>query len=153
MQTTRKWILSICSNTLQHTSRDIEQVSPCVHTTGKTCWGLNIPKPQLHMKYPTRLYHYRPTSSRTANCFCRFAVATLSALTIPSEMSPYLYYCLRARTDNIIQRATGTTFKEISGSEMAETIIPIPPLNEQSKIIEKVTQLQEVISLIEKSLN
>ena len=84
MQTTRKWILSICSNTLQHTSRDIEQVSPCVHTTGKTCWGLNIPKPQLHMKYPTRLYHYRPTSSRTANCFCRFAVATLSALTIPS---------------------------------------------------------------------
>ena len=92
MQTTRKWILSICSNTLQHTSRDIEQVSPCVHTTGKTCWGLNIPKPQLHMKYPTRLYHYRPTSSRTANCFCRFAVATLSALTIPSEItyiSPY----------------------------------------------------------------
>ena len=69
------------------------------------------------------------------------------------SMSPYLYYCLRARTDNIIQRATGTTFKEISGSEMAETIIPIPPLNEQSKIIEKVTQLQEVISLIEKSLN
>ncbi len=28
--------------------------------------------------------------------------------------------------------------KEISGSEMAETIIPIPPLNEQSKIVEKV---------------
>ena len=69
------------------------------------------------------------------------------------SMSPYLYYSLKARTDNIIQRATGTTFKEISGSEMAETIIPIPPLDEQSKIVEKVTQLQEVISLIEKSLN
>lgn len=92
MQTTRKWILSICSNTLQHTSRDIEQVSPCVHTTGKICWGLNIPKPQLHMKYPTRIYYYRPTSSRTANCFCGFAVATLSDLTIPLEItyiSPY----------------------------------------------------------------
>ena len=69
------------------------------------------------------------------------------------SMSPYLYYSLKARTDNIIQRATGTTFKEISGSEMAETIIPIPPLNEQSKIVEKVTQLQEVISFIEKSLS
>ena len=69
------------------------------------------------------------------------------------SISPYLYYSLKARTDNIIQRATGTTFKEISGSEMAETIIPIPPLNEMSKIVEKVTQLQEVISLIEKSLN
>ena len=69
------------------------------------------------------------------------------------SMSPYLYYCLKARTDNIIQRATGTTFKEISGSEMAETIIPIPPINEQSRIVEKVTQLQEVISFIEKSLS
>ena len=69
------------------------------------------------------------------------------------SMSPYLYYCLKARTDNIIQRATGTTFKEISCSEMAETIIPIPPVNEQSGIVEKVTQLQEVISFIEKSLS
>ena len=34
-------------------------------------------------------------------------------------MSPYLFYCLKAITDDIIQRATGTTFKEISGSEMA----------------------------------
>lgn len=68
-------------------------------------------------------------------------------------MSPYLYYCLKARTDNIIQRATGTTFKEISGSEMAETIISLPPLKEQERIIEKVTQLLEGITVIEKSLN
>ena len=68
-------------------------------------------------------------------------------------MSPYLYYCLKARTDNIVQRATGTTFKEISGSEMAKTIIPLPPLNEQTRIFKKATQLLEVISAIEKSLS
>lgn len=68
-------------------------------------------------------------------------------------MSLYLFYCLKARTDDIVQRATGTTFKEISGSEMAETIIPLPPSNEQQRIFNKVTQLFEAITAIEKSLN
>lgn len=26
-------------------NNNIEQVSPCVHTTGKTCWGLATPSP------------------------------------------------------------------------------------------------------------
>ena len=69
------------------------------------------------------------------------------------DMSPYLYYCLKAKTDDIVQRATGTTFKEISGSEMAETIIPLPPINEQQRIFEKATRLFEVVSSIEKSLS
>ena len=69
-----------------------------------------------------------------------------------STMSPYLYYCLKARTSDIVQRATGTTFKEISGSEMAETIIPLPPINEQQRIFDKVMQLLEVLFAIEKSL-
>lgn len=68
-------------------------------------------------------------------------------------MSPYLFYCLKTRTDDIIQRATGTTFKEISGSEMAETIIPLPPIHEQQRIFKKATQLFEVITTIEKSLS
>ncbi|WP_107632090.1 restriction endonuclease subunit S [Agathobaculum massiliense] len=68
-------------------------------------------------------------------------------------MSPYLYYSLKARTDDIVQRATGTTFKEISGSEMAETIIPLPPIKEQKRVFEKVSQLFEIITAIEKSLN
>ena len=68
-------------------------------------------------------------------------------------MSPYLYYCLKARTDDIIQRATGTTFKEISGSEMAETIIPLPPIAEQKRIFEKATQMLNIITTIEKSLS
>ena len=70
-----------------------------------------------------------------------------------STMSPYLYYCLKARTSDIVRRATGTTFKEISGSEMAETIVPLPPINEQQRIFDKASQLLEVLSTIEKSLN
>ena len=51
------------------------------------------------------------------------------------SMSEYLYYCLKARTSDVEQRATGTTFKEISGSAMAETIIPLPPIAEQQRIV------------------
>lgn len=76
-----------------------------------------------------------------------------SVVPYDSAMSPYLFYCLKARRDDIVQRATGTTFKEISGSEMAETIIPLPPSNEQQRIFNKVTQLFEAITVIEKSLN
>ena len=70
-----------------------------------------------------------------------------------STMSPYLYYCLKARTSDIVRRATGTTFKEISSSEMAETIVPLPPINEQQRIFDKTSQLLEVLSTMEKSLN
>ena len=70
-----------------------------------------------------------------------------------TKMSTYLYYCLKARTENIVLRATGTTFKEISGSEMAETIVPLPPIEEQERISDKIIQLFTEISEIEKSLN
>ena len=60
-------------------------------------------------------------------------------------MSQYLYYCLKARTADIVQRATGTTFKEISGSQMAETIIPLPPLNEQKVIVSMISELIDMI--------
>lgn len=69
------------------------------------------------------------------------------------DMSQYLYFCLKARTNDIVLRATGTTFKEISGSEMAETIIPVPPLTEQKQICSKVRYLLNIISDIEKSLS
>ena len=68
------------------------------------------------------------------------------------SMSDCLYYCLKARTPDIIQRATGTTFKEISGSGMAETIIPLLQLNEQKRVFEKATQLLSILKSIERSL-
>lgn len=69
-----------------------------------------------------------------------------------ADMNQYLYFCLKARTDTIIQRATGTTFKEISGSQMAETIIPLPPLTEQIHIAQMIISIRNVITSIENSL-
>ena len=70
-----------------------------------------------------------------------------------SGMSEYLYYCLRRCTNDIIQRASGTTFKEISGSEMSETLVPISSLNEQKKIVNRISDLFAVINNVEASLN
>uniref|UniRef100_UPI0035A16F41 restriction endonuclease subunit S n=1 Tax=Glaesserella sp. TaxID=2094731 RepID=UPI0035A16F41 len=53
----------------------------------------------------------------------------------------YIYYCLIQLTPEIQSRASGTTFKEISGTEFGNTIIPLPPLNEQHRIVAKIEEL------------
>jgi type I restriction enzyme S subunit len=47
--------------------------------------------------------------------------------------------------DGIKKRASGTTFKEVSGSEFGETLIPIPPLTEQVCIIDCSESMIQVI--------
>ena len=64
------------------------------------------------------------------------------------EFVDYLYYTLIALTDSIISRASGTTFKEISGSEFARTIIPLPPLFEQKRIVEKLENVFQFIKAL-----
>ena len=50
----------------------------------------------------------------------------------------YVYYCLIAFTPEIQSRASGTTFKEISGAEFGKTLIPLPPLAEQQRIVKRI---------------
>lgn len=69
------------------------------------------------------------------------------------SMSEYLYFCLKARTSDIEQRATGTTFKEISGSAMAETIIPLPPIAEQQRIVHSLQTSIGKFFIIEEQLS
>ncbi|MGI8857607.1 MAG: restriction endonuclease subunit S [Thermomicrobiales bacterium] len=52
----------------------------------------------------------------------------------------YLAYFLWANADNFEQRATGTTFKEISKSSLRPFPIPIPPLAEQERIVAEIEQ-------------
>ena len=68
-----------------------------------------------------------------------------SFVSFDSKLVDYVYYVLIGLTDNIISRASGTTFKEISGSEFARTLIPLPPIKEQEHIVKKITTLLDTI--------
>jgi type I restriction enzyme S subunit len=47
----------------------------------------------------------------------------------------FLYYFLKKSVELLNSLGSGTTFKELSGSKLAEVIIPLPPLPEQKRIV------------------
>ena len=57
----------------------------------------------------------------------------------------YVYYYLNAIVEELQKRGSGTTFKEISGKEFGLTLIIIPPLNEQLRIVNKIELINRVI--------
>ena len=63
------------------------------------------------------------------------------------------YFVMKARTPDMIARASGTTFKEISGKGVGETLIPIPPIEEQRRIIAKLNELLGVVDQLEKTIS
>lgn len=59
----------------------------------------------------------------------------------------FVFYYLRLIERELDKRGTGTTFKAISGDVVRNTHIPLPPLNEQNRIVDK---LDELLSELEK---
>lgn len=53
----------------------------------------------------------------------------------------YLYYYLRAAKHVAEERATGTTFKELSGSAFGALPVPVAPRNEQVRIVSRIDEL------------
>ena len=70
-----------------------------------------------------------------------------------SGMSEYIYYYLKAHIDEISSRASGTTFKEISGTEFGNTIIMLPSLSEQHRIVVAIELAFEQLKQISKNLS
>ena len=68
------------------------------------------------------------------------------------QMNEYIYYYLTYSAKKINEQASGTTFKEVSGSEVANFLLPLPPLNEQKRIVEKVDQLMALCDELEKNI-
>lgn len=70
----------------------------------------------------------------------------LAALTVKSDVctKEYLWYAISSKVDELNLKGTGSTFKAISKSVLAETEIPLPSLEKQhqiAKILDKVTDL------------
>lgn len=58
-----------------------------------------------------------------------------------TAVTPWIFYALKSKVDDIQSRASGTTFKEVSGKFMESETIPLPPLVEQQRIVTKVEEL------------
>ena len=70
-----------------------------------------------------------------------------SLVPVIDGISEFIYYALKALTPDIRNRATGTTFKEISGSEFGKTLLPLPPLAEQKRIVEKLESIFSTLDM------
>lgn len=57
-------------------------------------------------------------------------------------LSEYIYYYFLSAKEYAESLASGSTFKELSGSRMKTVKIPLPPLNEQRRIAAKIEELQ-----------
>lgn len=61
----------------------------------------------------------------------------------------YVYYYLTARVDDLKKAGDGTTFSEISGSDLSKFYIAIPSIEEQHRIVIKIEELFEKLNEIE----
>jgi len=64
-------------------------------------------------------------------------------------MSEFILIYLRASVSEFESRASGTTFKEVSGKVVSAVPIPIPPLPEQKRIAAKVDELMSLCDRLE----
>jgi type I restriction enzyme S subunit len=62
---------------------------------------------------------------------------------VPAQgiFNEYIYYYFKSAKQLAESKATGTTFKEISGTAFSKLPVPIPPTNEQHRIVAKIEEL------------
>lgn len=65
------------------------------------------------------------------------------------EMNQFIYYFLKRSARYIDASASGTTFKEVSGAKVASIPMPLPPLAEQHRIVQKVDELMALCDRLE----
>ncbi|WP_433811349.1 restriction endonuclease subunit S [Flavobacterium johnsoniae] len=69
-----------------------------------------------------------------------------------SLYSDYIYYYLKSIKHVAEALASGTTFLELSGSKFGKINIPLPPIEEQYKIISRVEELNSALDDSERTL-
>ena len=82
-------------------------------------------------------------------CIGRGLSAISSVGNIPNDY--YVYIC-KAFEDYLTDKATGTTFLAVTASTVNEMIIPLPPLSEQKRIVDKVDSIMNMLDELEKEL-
>lgn len=69
-----------------------------------------------------------------------------------TKSKEYLYYYLKKIAKTVNDNASGTTFKEISGSDVSKILFSLPPLKEQERIVKRVDELMVVCDGLESKI-
>ena len=82
-----------------------------------------------------------------ANCECCIGRG-LAGLTVNEDIcvQDYLWYALSSKVDELNSKGTGSTFKAINKKILAETEIPLLPLEEQRKIAAVLDKVSDLIA-------
>ena len=72
----------------------------------------------------------------------------LAALTVNEALcdTKYLWYGLECKVDELNSKGMGSTFKAINKTTLAETEIPLPPLDEQRRIAAVLDKVSDLIA-------
>ena len=73
------------------------------------------------------------------------ACAALVSYKYREEMTRYVYYCFLLNYKRIREKAGGTSQPNLSVQKIKETIIPLPPLCEQKRIVEVIERIHKII--------
>lgn len=68
------------------------------------------------------------------------------------ETAEFIYYYLMFIGAEMNRRATGTTFKEVSGKQFAATPIPVPSLSVQKRIVEEIQKFLAIVTHTEEKI-
>jgi len=69
------------------------------------------------------------------------------------KMSEFIYHFLKYAAKKIEEKASGTTFKEVSGKQVNLIPFPLPPLPEQLRIVAEIEKLLSLCDALQEKIN
>jgi type I restriction enzyme S subunit len=130
---------------------------------GKTEFGDYYPTPRKWCSAPTKiaeaedvLISVRAPVGPTNLCPSRACIGRgLAAIRPRDGMLPrYVLYALRASVSALMEKATGTTFEAVNGSDLRAHMISVAPLPEQRRIVAEIekqfSRLEEGVSALKR---
>ena len=61
----------------------------------------------------------------------------------------FFYYFIMALEEELVKKSTGTTFKAVASTAIKEFLIPLPPLEEQKRIVEKIDLIMDYLDKLQ----
>lgn len=64
----------------------------------------------------------------------------------------FFYYFIMALEEELVKKATGTTFKAVASTAIKEFLVPLPPLEEQKRIVDKIDLIMDYFDKLQQEI-